>query len=558
MPKILLAPSIALFSIALVGQGRAQTWQTLQPLPEARAEMATAALNGKVYVLGGFDNKGFPTATVEVYDPTNDSWSFAQPLPDPVDHNAAAVAAGRLYTANGLVYDEAHDAWTPVAAPKYSHGRTPAVGVLNDKIYLAGGAAGETDIANCEVYDPATDTWTEVAPMSRARQHLAGAVLNGKFYTVGGRPGDVLSLSILEIYDPQTDTWTTGPPMPTARSGLAAAAVNGELYAFGGEVPGLFGTEILGVVEAYNPVSNTWRTLPSMPTPRHGIWASVIGNKVYLPGGARAVGSASVNEVFTVEGMAMTTPATFANISTRLSVQTGDNVLIGGFIVTGNVSKRILLRAIGPSLPLSGALADPVLEFYDSAGRSIATNDNWRDAPNEQEIVDTTIAPTEESEAAILTRVDPGTYTAVVRGANDSTGVGLVEVYDLEAGSASKLANISTRGFVQTADDVMIVGLILTGSEPVSVLLRAIGPSLPVTGALADPTLELRDVNGALLASNNNWRDVQEAEITATGLAPVNNLESAILRLLPAASYTAVVRGVGETEGVALVEAYSF
>ncbi len=294
-----------------------------------------------------------------------------------------------------------------------------------------------------------------------------------------------------------------------------------------------------------------------MPPPRHGFWASVIGNKIYLPGGQPAVGSSTVNEVFTVEGAAMTTPATFANNSTRLSVQTGDNVLIGGFIVTGNVSKQILLRAMGPSLPLSGALADPVLEFYDSAGQSIATNDNWREAPNEQEIVDTTIAPTEESEAAILTRVDPGTYTAVVRGANDSTGVGLVEVYDLEAGSASKLANISTRGFVQTDENVMIGGLILTGSEPVNVLVRAIGPSLPVTGALADPTLELHDANGALLASNDNWRSSQEAEITATGLAPVNNLESAILRILPAASYTAVVRGGGETAGVALVEAYS-
>lgn len=151
-----------------------------------------------------------------------------------------------------MVYDEAQDAWTPVTAPKYSHDLKPAVGVLNDKIYLAGGAAGDKEIANCEVFDPATDTWTEVAPMARARQHLAGAVLNGKFYTVGGRIGDAFSLSILEIYDPQTDTWTTGPPMPTARSGLAAAAVNGELFAFGGEVPGLY-----GVVEAYNPVSNT-------------------------------------------------------------------------------------------------------------------------------------------------------------------------------------------------------------------------------------------------------------------------------------------------------------
>lgn len=557
--KLFAVVPAALLWITVTNQARAQsdgTWKTLRPMMEARQELATAALNGKVYVLGGLDKNLEPTATVQVYDPASDSWSFAHPLPYPTDHNAAAVAAGRLYTLRGLVYDEAKDAWDPVAPSIYSHSLTPAVGVLNDKIYVAGGAVGDVNIANTEVYDPATNTWTELAPMGLARNHLAGAFLNGKFYTVGGRIGQGTSVSILEIYNPQTNTWSTGPSMPTARSGLAAAALNGELYVFGGEFPMIFGT-----VEAYNPVSNSWRTLPNMPTARHGIWASVIGNKVYLPGGSTAQGfggASTVNEVFTIGSPPPPPiPATFANISTRLNVQTGDNVLIGGFIITGDVSKEILIRALGPSVPISGALADPVLDLYDSDGQLMSTNDNWEDAPNKDEIIASTVAPTEESEAVILTRVDPGSYTAVVRGANDSTGIGLVEVYDLETGSAAKLANISTRGLVQTDEDVMIGGLILTGSAPVSVLVRAIGPSLPVPGALANPTLELRDANGVLLASNDNWRSTQEGEIVGTTLAPTKDLESAILRTLPAANYTAIVRGIDKTTGVALVEAYA-
>ncbi len=153
-------------------------------------------------------------------------------------------------------------------------------------------------------------------------------------------------------------------------------------------------------------------------------------------------------------------------------------MLIGGFIVTGTASKRVLLRAIGPSLPVSGALANPRLELYNGAGQLVAANDNWRDAPNQQEIIDSSIPPSHDLESAILTTVAPGNHTAVVRGENDSTGIALVEVYDLEAGSDTKLANISTRGFVQTGEDVLIGGLILTGQEPRRVIVRAIGPSL--------------------------------------------------------------------------------
>jgi probable HAF family extracellular repeat protein len=251
-------------------------------------------------------------------------------------------------------------------------------------------------------------------------------------------------------------------------------------------------------------------------------------------------------------------PTVFGNISTRLRVETGDNVLIGGFIITGTQPKKVMVRAIGPSIPLPDKLADPTLELFGPSGL-ITSNDNWMDAPNKQEIIDTTIAPVDDLESAILATLPANStaYTAIVRGINNTTGIGLVEVYDLDQTVDSKLANISTRGLVQTDDNVMIGGLIVLGSNPQKVIVRAIGPSLPLSGSLADPTLDLFDGNGTLVMSDDNWRDNQEAEISATGLAPTNDAESAIVQTLQAgAGYTAIVRGKNNTTGVALVEVY--
>jgi hypothetical protein len=255
-----------------------------------------------------------------------------------------------------------------------------------------------------------------------------------------------------------------------------------------------------------------------------------------------------------------TIPVSLANISTRLRVETGDNVLIGGFIITGTEPKKVIVRAIGPSLPLAGVLADPILELRDSSGGLIAVNDNWR-TDQEAEIIATTIPPSNDLESAIVATLpaNNSAYTAIVRGVNNGTGIGVVEAYDLNRTVDSKLGNISTRGFVQTGDNVLIGGLIVLGQDAQRVIVRAIGPSLNVPGKLADPTLELRDGNGALLRSNDNWRSDQEAEIIATGIPPTNDLESAIVATLPSngASYTAIVRGVNGTTGVAVVEAYA-
>jgi hypothetical protein len=251
---------------------------------------------------------------------------------------------------------------------------------------------------------------------------------------------------------------------------------------------------------------------------------------------------------------------TLGNISTRLRVETGDNVLIGGFIVTGTQSKKIIVRAIGSSLPIPDHLADPTLELRDSSGGLIAANNDWR-STQEQEIIDSTVPPTNDLESAIVATLpaNNSAYTAIVRGASGTTGVALVEVYDLDRTVDSKLGNISTRGLVQTGSNVMIAGTIVVGQTPQRVIIRAIGPSLTVAGALQDTTLELRDASGTVLAMNDDWRETQEAEIIATGIAPTNDLESAIIATLPAnnAAYTAILRGYQDMTGIAVVEMYA-
>jgi plastocyanin len=254
-------------------------------------------------------------------------------------------------------------------------------------------------------------------------------------------------------------------------------------------------------------------------------------------------------------------PSILGNISTRLRVEMGDNALIGGFIITGTQPKKVLVRAIGPSLSsfFPGVLADPILELRDSSGSLIASDDNWRTGGQEANILATGIPPSDDLESAIVATLPANNaqYTAIVRGVNNTTGIGVVEAYDLDRTVDSKLGNISTRGLVQTNDNVMIGGLIVLGQNPLRVIVRAIGPSLPLPEALADPTLELHDGNGALIAANDNWRTDQEAEIVATGIPPASDLESAIVRDFAPGNYTAIVRGTNNTTGVAVVEAYS-
>jgi hypothetical protein len=249
-----------------------------------------------------------------------------------------------------------------------------------------------------------------------------------------------------------------------------------------------------------------------------------------------------------------------------MRVQTGANVGIGGFIITGTGPKHVLIRAIGPSLTGSGvpnALADPVLELHGPGVFVTVTNDNWRDDPvQEALIIASGIPPSNDLESAIDATLNPGSYTAVVSGKNNTSGVGLVEVYDLSQAVPARLANISTRALVSTGDDVVIAGFILGNhSGDDRIVVRGIGPSLTAAGvpdALADPILELRDSGGVLIFSNNNWQDnpTQAAELIAAGLAPTNNLESAIAATLPPGLYTALLAGQNNGTGIGLVEVY--
>jgi hypothetical protein len=270
----------------------------------------------------------------------------------------------------------------------------------------------------------------------------------------------------------------------------------------------------------------------------------------------------NVKSDYVVTGSATPTPTPspgaprLANISTRAVVGTNANVLIGGFIVTGTQSKKVIVRGIGPSLSLPGKLLDPALELHDASGAPIASNDNWGQNANSAEIAASGVAPANPNEAAILMSLPPGSYTAVLSGVNQTTGTAVVEVYDLDNGADSKLANISTRAFVQTVDNVLIGGLIVVGPSAADVIVRAIGPSLTVPGAMADPTLELRDASGTLLASNDDWRSTQQTAIINTGVAPTRDAESAIVTSFSPGSYTAIVRGANGTTGVAVVEVY--
>jgi outer membrane biosynthesis protein TonB len=258
-------------------------------------------------------------------------------------------------------------------------------------------------------------------------------------------------------------------------------------------------------------------------------------------------------------------PSQAINLSTRMRVGTDDRVAIGGLIVTGSAPKRLLFRGIGPSLSRVGIadfLADPVLELHGSCVFPTMINNNWRDT-QEQEIEATGIPPTNDFESAIIATLDPGFYTVILRGSGNSTGVALLEIYDLNQAAASKLANISTRAFVSTGSDIVIAGFLLgNGSGDDSLIVRGLGPSLSAAGlapVLADPTLELRDDNGTLLISNDNWEDnpAQAAEIIAAGLAPGNNLESAIAATLPPGAYTALLAGLNNSTGLGLVEVYN-
>jgi WD40 repeat protein len=577
---------------------------------------ATLLPNGKVLVAGG-ENGVSRTVIAELYDPVSGTWTATGSLAGGrSDHTATLLPNGKVLVAAGSssnltsaeLYDPATGTWTPTGSMGAGRKGASATLLPDGKVLVAGGRDesppfGGNWLASAELYDPANGTWTATGSLATARAGYVATLLpNGKVLVAGGYNGNYLASA--ELYDPASGSWTPTGNLVTARNGgtptllpdnrvlvaggfgnggfsdvLANAELydgangswtatdsldtarqihtatllpNGQVLVVGGFDSG---NNSIMSAELFDPASGGWTATGSLGTARSRHTATLLSNGQVLVAGGQDSGIAPLASAELYGGQSI--PTEFGNISTRLSVGTGDNALIGGFIITGTQPKKIILRAMGPSLPLAGALADPVLELRNSDGAVLATNDNWR-SNQEAEIIATTIPPSNDLESAIVTTLaaSNSSYTAIVRGVNDGTGIGVVEAYDLNQAVDSKLGNISTRGLIQTDDNVMIGGLIVRGQAPLRVLVRAIGPSLPVAGALGDPTLELRDGNGTLIDSNDNWRSDHEAEIIATGIPPSNNLESAIVRNLSPGNYTAIVRGLNNTTGVGLVEAY--
>jgi N-acetylneuraminic acid mutarotase len=485
----------------------------------------------------------------------------------------------------GGKYNPGTNSWTPTSTTNAPSARTAHTAVwTGSEMIIWGGWDALSNLLNSGgKYDPVTDSWigtsTINAPAARY-QHTAvwtgsemivwgGARLEGTTFNTGGR------------YNPDTNSWTATSitNTPSRRGAHTAVWTLSEMIVWGG---GSSVSALINTGGRYDPVTDSWTATSTIDAPagrelHTAVWT---GNEMIIWGGWD--GGSTYNGFNTGGRYCAPGPTSqLGNISTRAFVQTGDNVMIGGFIVQGAQPKRVIIRAIGPELGappynIPGALADPTLELHDGNGALIASNDNWQHTiiggiitrDQVRDILNSGHAPTDPRESAIIADLPGGNYTAIVRGVNTTTGVALVEVYDLSASIGSILGNISTRSFVQTDDNVMIGGFIVAGTESKKVIIRAIGPDLTqygVPSVLPDPTLELHDGAGVLIASNDNWQHTiiggiitrdQVQDIVNSGYAPGDPSDSAIIAELPAGNYTAVVRGVNNTTGVALVEVY--
>jgi hypothetical protein len=552
-----------------------RTWTSTGSLATARSQhTATLLPNGKVLVVGG---STFITdhASAELYDPASGTWTPTGSLNTARrSHTATLLPNGKVLVAGGFVdqlsllggfaiasaelYDPASGTWTPTGSLGSARAYHTATSLLNGKVLVAGGGNGGPNGdpgGSAELYDPASGTWAATGSLVNGRVYHAATLLgNGKVLVAGGY-GSGGSAST-ELYDPASGTWAPTGSLVNGRGFHTATLLgNGKVLVAGGAGGG--GT--LTNAEVYDPAGGSWLTTGSLITARAFHTATLLPNDAVLIAG----GSNGSRYLANAELYVKSTP-TLLNISTRAPVQTGDKALIGGFIITGTEQKTVIVRGIGPSLPMSGALADPIIEVHGPSGELLATNDNWKEAATRQEISDSGLAPSNDLESALWGTINPGAYTVILSGKDGGTGVGSIEVYDLDQAADSRLANVSSRGFVDTGDNVMIGGLIIGGGSPIgttNVIVRALAPSIPVQGALANPTVELHDGNGAVIAFNDDWKtrpdgSSQQAEIEATTVPPSNDLESALVRRLSPGSYTAIVRGNNGSTGIALVEAY--
>ncbi|MEY2500504.1 MAG: hypothetical protein QOI07_838 [Verrucomicrobiota bacterium] len=544
-----------------------------------RFTTATLLLNGKVLVVGG------GTSAAQLYDPATGSWSATGSLQTTRNYDTATLLPnGKVLVAGGFdvngteiaiaeLYNPATGTWSATGIMGTARDSHTATLLANGKVLVAGGYIftanyrGTRVLDSAELYDPGTGKWSPTASLNRARHvHTATLLSNGQVL-VAGSVGDFSNTA--ELYDPATETWNVTGALASGRAYHSATLLpSGSVLVVGGT--GLATpSPYLTSAEIYNPATGNWSNATDLLRGRASHTATLLPDgRVLVAGGYRNGVAIASAEIY--DSPSLRLPPQLQNIATRLNVLAADKVLIGGFIITGNAPKKVMLRAIGPSLPFPGNLADPTLELHLPGG-ALVTNDNWKindqtGQSQEAEIRATTIPPGNELESAMIQTLSPGNYTAIVKGKNSGQGIGLIELYDLDLAASSELANISTRGFVDNGDNVMIGGFILgpPDSGSAEVLVRAMGPSLPgVTGALADPTLELHNGNGDKIAANDNWAvddstgRSQTAEIYSTTLAPNNQFESALLIILPAGNYTAIVAGKDRTTGIGLIEVYN-
>jgi N-acetylneuraminic acid mutarotase len=567
------------------------SWTATSTTNAPSARYAPAVWTGTEMIVWGGDNFSGYLDTGGRYNPSTDSWTATSTTNAPearVEHTAVWTGNEMIVwggfnpdageTNTGGRYNPSMDSWTPTSTTNTPSGRNLHTAVWTGSEMIVWGGLADNSGGR---YNPVTDNWvstsTTNAPTARI-QHTA--VWTGSEMIVWGgfSPSGGTYFNTGGKYSPATDSWT-----PTSTTNAPSARYIHTAVWTGSEMTIWGGGSVSGNVDTggrYDPATDGWAPTstidaPSARTHHTAVWT---GSEMIVWGG---VGNGFPFPYFNTGGRycAPGPPARLGNVSTRAFVETGDNVTIGGFIVQGTQPKRVIIRAIGPELTQYGVpdpLANPTLELHDGAEALIASNNNWGTtiiggiitANQVQDIRNSGYAPGDELESAIIADLAPGNYTAIMRGVNDMTGVALVEVYDLSPETDSILGNISTRSFVQTGDNVMIGGFIVRGTQPKHVIIRAIGSELTqygVPNVLANPTLELHDGTGALIASNDNWRTTiiggiitsdQVAEIRVSGHAPGDGRESAIIASLPPGNYTAIVRGVNNTTGVALVEVY--
>ena len=583
-------------------------WSTYTSMPTSRGDLAADVVDNQLFAVGGTSAPGAtPLATVEIYtqatpiitSPLSASGTIGLPFVYQFEASGAtSLDVAALDLPGGLNFDPALSAITgqPEQTGKFrvglsasnSAGTTNATLVIDIQPAPASGpviisstsAKGRTGTPfSFQVLTSGASSFARLdatgLPAGLAVDPVTG-LISGTVTTDGS---SAVNLTVAEGSQSATGTleltFSSDLTLPVIVSPNTAALVTGQPFRYDIQAPSSDSSDPisyqligplpagLGFDSADGIIAGTFQSfVGKLPNP--DLSGGIVTNVQLFATNSHGTG--------TIPLVFFQAPSGVVNISTRLAVGTNDDVLIGGFIVTGNAPKRVIIRAIGPSLPVDGKLADPTLELHDSHGL-LGSNDNWRDT-QESEIIASTIPPTNDLESAIVATLAPldpnvpgsGAYTVIVSGKNNTTGVALVEVYDLgtaslDISSESHLANISTRGKVQTDDNVMIGGFIVGGSTASNILVRAIGPSLanaipPVPGALQDTTLELRDVNGVLLQSNDDWESDQKQQIIDTGVPPTDPRESGIVATLNPGNYTAIVSGKGSATGVALVEAY--